>query len=101
MKTIMIAQLNPTNTTYMDGTVAEYQWMEKNEAPMGREWNGNVDGYVDNYIDISRDINGVELHIVDGTTIHNEPAGSIVLADENDNPVEMLWAEEAEELDAE
>lgn len=98
MKTIMFAQLKSTNTTYTDGTIAEYQWVEKDEAEGGREWNGDVDGYVDNYIDIARDVSGIELHIVDdGITIHNEPAGAVVLADEDGFPCEMFWADDVED----
>lgn len=96
MKTIMFAQLNPTHTTHMDGTT-DYQWVEKDEAENGREWNGDVEGYVDNYIDICRDINDIELHIVDDASIHNEPAGAIVLADENGFPCEMFWADDVED----
>ena len=94
MKTIMITKLDSTSTTHIDGTVAEYQWIDKNEAEMCREWNGDVNGYASNYIDVCRDINGVELHIVDGITIHNEPADAVVLADKDGTPFEMLWSEE-------
>lgn len=91
MKTIIIAALNKQITSDM------YEFAEKNEGPMGREWNGNVAGYVDNYIDISRDINGVELHIVDGISVRNEPADAIIVADENDSNLWMFWSEDVED----
>ena len=42
MKKIMWAGLNENTTE------GEFQWMEASEAEYGREWDGDVEGYVAN-----------------------------------------------------
>ena len=89
MKKIMCAILNTNGATDADGNDTEYQLGEINEAEYGREWDGNVLGYVEN-LDLE---DGCEIVEAGGFTIHNKPEGAILIAFEG-KPSEIFWAEE-------
>ena len=89
MKKIMYAILNTNGATDADGNNAEYQLGEINEAEYGREWNGDVAGYVANF-DLE---DGCEIVEAGSFTIHNKPEGAILIAFEG-KPSEIFWAEE-------
>ena len=89
MKAIFSAPLHPTLTTDMDGNYCEWAWTESSEEEYGREWDGNVAGYVAN---LELDDGYEVIDEYDGT-IHNLPEGAIVVA-YNGEPCEMYWAEE-------
>ena len=95
MKAIYSAILESTGTTDMAGNNCEWAWTERGEEEYGREWDGNVAGYVGNL-----DWDGDEYEIVDGEgcwagSIHNLPEGAIVVA-HNGEPCSIYWAEEVE-----
>lgn len=90
MKKIMYAGLEPTLTTDIDGNYDEYQLGETHEAEYGREWDGNVLGYVYN-LDGE---DGCEIVEAINVTIHDKPEGAIMITF-NGNPSEIYWAEEA------
>ena len=89
MKKIMCAMLNTNGATDAGGNDAEYQLGEINEAEFGREWNGDVLGYVAN-LDLE---DGCEIVEAGSFTIHNKPEGAILVAFEG-KPSEIFWAEE-------
>ena len=89
MKKIMYAMLNTTGTADAAGNDAEYQLGEINEAEYGREWNGDVTGYVAN-LDLE---DGCEIVEAGSFTIHNKPEGAILITFEG-KPSEIFWAEE-------
>lgn len=91
MKKIMCAALNETTTE------GEFQWAEATEAEYGREWDGNVECYVEN-LDIE---DGYEASENYSGSIHNLPEGAIIIEDEDGRPVEIYWAEDCEEDDFE
>lgn len=83
MKKIMYAGLNETLTEN------EYAWIESTEAEFGREWDGDVEGYLEN-----SDIDLDEYRMVrGGHIIHNLPEEAIIL-EKDGKPVEIWWAEE-------
>ena len=89
MKKIMYAMLNAAGATDADGNDTEYQLGEINEAEYGREWDGDVLGYVAN-LDLEDGCDIVE----DGRfTIHNKPEGALLITFEG-KPSEIFWAEE-------
>lgn len=97
MKKIYFAQLQPTGTTDMDGNICEWQWAEKSKAEYGAEWNGDVQGYVENLIE---NVNGDEGHKVlslGNTTVHNFPVGALILLHDG-VPGEIYWADDGEDL---
>lgn len=90
MKKIMVACLQSTSTA------GEYQWIESDECEYGREWDGDLMGYLENLDveNISEDIErGKEFY----QCIHNLPEESIVLADKDGIPYEIYWVEEVDE----
>ena len=89
MKKIMYAMLNTAGTADAAGNDAEYQIGEINEAEYGREWGGDVTGYVAN-LDLE---DGFEIVESGSFTIHNKPEGAILIAFEG-KPSEIFWAEE-------
>ena len=89
MKKIMYAMLNAAGATDDDGNDAEYQLGEINEAEYGREWDGDILGYVEN-LDLE---DGFEIVESGSFTIHNKPAGAILITFE-EKPSEIFWAEE-------
>ena len=89
MKKIMYAMLNTNGATDADGNDTEYQLGEINEAKYGREWNGDVAGYVAN-LDLE---DGFEIVEAGSITIHNKPEGAILVAFEG-KPSEIFWADE-------
>ena len=89
MKKIMYAMLNTNGATDADGNDTEYQLGEINEAEYGREWNGDVAGYVAN-LDLE---DGFEIVEAGSITIHNKPEGAILITSEG-KPSEIFWAEE-------
>lgn len=93
MKTIMTATLHPTNTTTIDGTPCEYDWTESNECEYGVEWEGNIEAYLDNILEEPFKV--METY----PTIHNEPAGAIVVGNEDGMPTAIFWAEDAEDTE--
>lgn len=71
-------------------TENEYTWAESSEAEFGRDWGGDVEGYLAN-----SDIDFDKYRMVrGGHTIYNLPEGAIIL-EEDGKPVEIWWAEEA------
>lgn len=92
MKAIFTAHLNPTGTTDMNGNNCEWAWTECREEEYGREWDGDVVGYVAN-LELEDGYEVVDEY--DGT-IHNLPEGAIVIAC-NGEPCAIYWAEEVEE----
>ena len=89
MKKIMYAILNTNGATDADGNDTEYQLGETSEAEYGREWNGDVLGYVAN-LDLE---DGCEIVEAGSFTIHNKPEGAILITFEG-KPSEIFWAEE-------
>ena len=89
MKKIMYAMLNTAGTADDAGNDTEYQLGEINEAEYGREWNGDVAGYVAN-LDLE---DGCEIVEAGSITIHNKPEGAILIIFEG-KPSEIFWAEE-------
>ena len=89
MKKIMYAMLNTNGATDADGNDTEYQLGEINEAEYGREWNGDVAGYVAN-LDLE---DGCEIVEAGSFTIHNKPEGAILITFEG-KPSEIFWEEE-------
>lgn len=89
MKKIMYAMLNAAGTTDADGNYTEYQLGETHEAEYGREWDGDVTGYVAN-LDLE---DGCEIVEAGSITIHNKPEGAILITFEG-KPSEIFWAEE-------
>lgn len=92
MKKIMYAGLEATSTMDINGKCAEYQLGEHHEAEYGREWDGDVLGYVYN-LDLE---DGCEIVEAGSFTICNEPAGAVIIST-NGEPSEIFWAEEASE----
>lgn len=92
MKKIMCAILNTNGATDADGNDTEYQLGEINEAEYGRELDGDVIGYVAN-LDLE---DGCEIVEAGSFTIHNKPAGAVIVST-NGEPSEIFWAEEASE----
>ena len=90
MKKIMYAMLNTNGATDAGGNDTEYQLGEINEAEYGREWNGDVAGYVAN-LDLE---DGFEIVEAGRFTIHNKPEGAILITF-GGKPSEIFWAEEA------
>lgn len=89
MKKIMYAGLEPTLSMDTDGNYNEYQLGEHHEAEYGREWDGDVLGYVYNLDSEDGDEIVEEINV----TIHNEPEGAIMITF-NGKPSEIYWAEE-------
>ena len=89
MKKIMYAMLNAAGATDAAGNYTEYQLGETSEAEYGREWNGDVLGYVAN-LDLE---DGCDIVEAGRFTIHNKPEGAILVAFEG-KPYEIFWAEE-------
>lgn len=89
MKKIMYAMLNTNGTTDADGNYTEYQFCETSEAEYGREWDGDVLGYVAN-LDLE---DGCEIVEAGSFTIHNKPEGAILITFEG-KPSEIFWADE-------
>ena len=89
MKKIMYAGLEPTLSMDIDGNYNEYQLGEHHEAEYGREWDGDVLGYVHN-LDLE---DGCEIVEAGSFTIHNKPEGATLVAFEG-KPSEISWAEE-------
>lgn len=89
MKKIMYAGLEPTLSMDIGGNYNEYQLGEHHEAEYGREWDGDVLGYVHN-LDLE---DGCEIVEAGSFTIHNEPEGAILITFEG-KPSEIFWAEE-------
>lgn len=89
MKKIMYAMLNAAGATDAAGNDAEYQFCETSEAECGREWDGDVLGYVAN-LDLE---DGFEIVEAGSITINNKPEGAILVAFEG-KPSEIFWAEE-------
>lgn len=85
MKKIMSANLTTTNTDN------EYQWIECNEEEYGREWNGDVLGYVQNLLDDPDNI----MDTFEGA-IHNLPHGAVIVGYEG-LPHSIFWAEDVED----
>lgn len=93
MKKIMYAGLEPTGTMDINRrNYTEYQLGETHEAEYGREWDGYVLGYVHN-LDLE---DGCEIVEAGSITIHNKPAGAVIVST-NGEPSEIFWAEEASE----
>lgn len=92
MKKIMYGMLNATGTADVDGNYTEYQFCETGEAEYGREWGGDVIGYVAN-LDLE---DGCEILEAGSFTIHNKPEGAVIVST-NGEPSEIFWAEEASE----
>ena len=93
MKKIMYAGLEPTGTMDINRrNYTEYQLGETHEAEYGREWDGYVLGYV-HYLDLE---DGCEIVEAGSITIHNKPAGAVIVST-NGEPSEIFWAEEASE----
>lgn len=88
-KKIFSASLVPNMTMKMEGNYCEYEWIEKNEEEYGEQWNGDVQGYVENL-----DGFGDEFEIKDFNDIgiHRKPQGAIIVG--NSNPTMIFWAEE-------
>lgn len=89
MKKIMYAILNTNGATDAAGNDAEYQLGEINEAEYGREWDGDVLGYVAN-LDLE---DGCEIVEAGSFTIHNKPECAILITFEG-KPSEIFWSEE-------
>ena len=90
MKKIMYAGLEPTGTMDINRrNYTEYQLGETHEAEYGREWDGDVAGYVAN-LDLE---DGCEIVEAGSFTIHNKPEGAILIAFEG-KPSEIFWADE-------
>lgn len=89
MKKIMYAMINTNGATDADGNDTEYQLGETHEAEYGREWDGDVTGYVAN-LDLE---DGCEIVEAGSFTIHNKPEGAILITFEG-KPSEIFWAEE-------
>jgi hypothetical protein len=85
---IMSAMLHPTGATRTDGTPCEWAWTEASEEDFGREWNGNVEGYVENAADNAEDINRAWTG-----DIHNLPGRAVVLVNADGQPYQIFWAE--------
>lgn len=96
MITIMYAVLYHTNTTDMGENYVECQLGETFEADCGREWDGDVLGYVHNNI-VDED-EGITIDEHPTYAIHNEPDGAIVIS-VNGEPSEIYWAEEIEKVE--
>lgn len=71
----------------MDGSNCEWAWMESSEEEYGREWDGDVAGYVAN-LELE---DGCEVIDEYDGSIHNLPEGAIVVG-RNGKPVEIYWA---------
>lgn len=82
MKNIYVANL------YMCGE-DEWQLGESSLLPFGREWDGDVKGYVEN-LELP---DGVEILEECPYTVHNLPANAIIVLCCG-NPVECYWAKE-------
>lgn len=96
MKAIYSAILHATGTTDTEGNNCEWAWTERGEEEYGREWDGNVAGYVENL-----DARGDDYELIpadacpyDGS-IHNLPEGAIIVI-RNGVPCSIYWAEEIE-----
>ena len=92
MKAIFTAHLNTIGTTDMNGNNCEWAWTESSEEEYGREWDGDVAGYVAN-LELE---DGYEVIDEYDGAIHNLPEGAIVVA-YNGEPCEIYWAAEEEE----
>lgn len=97
MKKIMVANISSDGTKDINGNDVVFFYDEADEAPMGDEWDGNVSGYVDNYIDTCRDNTGEELHIVEGVSVRDVPYDSIVLSTDDGYPRWVFWAVDDDE----
>lgn len=97
MKKIMVANISSDGTKDINGNDVVFFFDESDEAPMSDTWGGDVSGYVDNYIEVSRDINGAEFRIVEGVSVRDVPYGSIVIGNENGYPSLVFWAVDDDE----
>jgi hypothetical protein len=92
---IYCANLNPTGTTDLNGNCVEWRWTEATEMEYSEEWLCDVNGYVENLLDLSDYEN---LHIIDRDgeygwvygAIHNLPEGAVVVG-ENGVPKEVYF----------
>lgn len=92
MKKIYYAMVEPTLT---DG---EYQMQESTVCEYGEEWNGDVRGYVENLgIDADSIEGGAALGNIHQPSSWNPIPGSVCVLMNNNEPVEIYWAEEADE----
>ena len=101
--TILKAQLVETSANSNEYRLVRHN-NEYDEAEHGREWLGDAEGYVSNYIDCLRKYNGVELHITEDVKVINARGNAIrgiVLADESGTPREMFWGTEIYDEDEE
>lgn len=90
MKKIMSAKIIPTSTIDMQGRTVEFALGESSEAEYGEEWEGNVQGYVEN-LDLPEEI---EIGGEYSGAIHNLPEGAVILT-QGGEPVEIYWAKGA------
>lgn len=97
MKKIYQAGLAPTSTMNMDGNYCEWQWVEKRKAEYGTEWDGDVNGYVENLIDNVNGDAGDDVISIGNATVHNLPADAIIVFCDG-QPHEIYWAEDREDL---
>ena len=97
MKKIMMASLKSDGTKDINGNDVVFFFDESDDAPMSDTWGGDVSGYVDNYIEVSRDINGAEFHIVEGVSVRDVPYGSIVIGNENGYPSLVFWSVDSDD----
>jgi len=88
MQKIMYAMLRATGTTDQSGSPCEWDWIESSEVEFGREWNGDVSGYVGN-LDLP---DGVEIGGEYSGSIHNLPDGATILA-RGGRPIAIYWSE--------
>lgn len=86
MEKIMYAGITATETAN------EYRLSESHEAEYGREWHGNVEGYLLNAAEDEDALQEMMAREYTGA-IHNLPAGAIVLTAEGGAPVECYWVE--------
>lgn len=84
MKKIMSATLRATNN--------EYQWAESLEIENTSDWNGDVEGYLDNCLEIDGEYEVISCQNYEGPGIHNVPEGAFILI-VNETPAELYWAE--------
>lgn len=87
MKKIMTSVLTPCLT---DG---EYQWIESSEEEGGREWDGDILGYILNSSPDEEEADEA-LHRDYCGAIHNLPEGAIIWVDPDGVPRQIWWAEE-------
>lgn len=104
-KTVILATnaLRSTGTTYMDGTPCEWAFSEVDIAENSFGWGVNVNGYVQNIVDMIVEAGGEGYHIAgdDETfTIHNAPSDAVVVVDGEGTPMWAYWTEKQEFNDA-